>query len=175
MVGWAVGDEELGEQHQHVVAIEPPGNQDRQTFATELVDHHQHSKRATVMRALLNEVIGPDMMPPAWPKPDAGTVVEPEPTTLGLLRRHLQPFLAPDPRHALGIHMPALGSKQGRDPAIAVTTKLTGKIDDRFGEPLNALSRSTSSGTLATCRWVERACPRTWQARRSETPSVSWT
>ena len=28
--------------------------------------------------------------------------------------------------------MPALGAKQCRDPAIAVTSKLAGKIDDRF-------------------------------------------
>ncbi len=86
------------------------------------------------MRAFLDEVIGPDVMAPAWPKPDAGTVVEPKPTAFGVLRRHLQSFLAPDPRHALGIHMPALGSKQSRDPTIAVTTILTGKIDDGFGE-----------------------------------------
>lgn len=86
------------------------------------------------MRALLDEIISPDMMTPAWPKPDAGTVIEPKPTALGLPCRHLQSFPSPDPRHTLGIHMPALSTQQRRDPAIAITPKLAGKIDDGFGE-----------------------------------------
>jgi hypothetical protein len=84
------------------------------------------------MRALLDEVISPDMVTPAWPKPDAGAIIQPETATLGLLRRHSQSFLSPDPRHPLGIHMPALSTKQGRDPAIAIAPKLAGEIDDRF-------------------------------------------
>jgi len=73
-----MGDEELGEQRQHVVAIEPPGDQDCQTFPTELIDHHQHPESSTVMRALLDEVISPDMVTPTWPKPNAGAVIQPE-------------------------------------------------------------------------------------------------
>jgi hypothetical protein len=41
---------------------------------------------------------------------------------------------APDSRYALGIHVPAQGSKQHRDPAITVTAELTGKIHDGLGE-----------------------------------------
>ena len=132
MVGRTMGDEQLGQQCQHVIAVQPSRHQDRQTFPTELVNHHQHPKRPSVMRALLNEVVSPDVMAPARSKPDAGAVIQPEPAALGLPRRNLQPFLPPNPRHALGIHMPALGAKQCRDPAIAVTSKLAGKIDDRF-------------------------------------------
>jgi hypothetical protein len=37
------------------------------------------------------------------------------------------------------------------------------------------VSASSSDLTTATCRWVERYCPSTLQARRSETPSPSHT
>ncbi len=57
--------EKLGEKPQHVVAIQPSRHQDCQTFATELVAHDQHLKRAFVMSALLDEVISPDVMAPA--------------------------------------------------------------------------------------------------------------
>ena len=129
-----MGDEELGEQGQHVVAVQPSGRQDRKAFPAELVDHDQHPKSPTVMGAFLDKVVSPDMMTPAWPKSDAGTVVQPEPATLGLFRWHLQPFLPPDPCHTLGIHMPALSAQQGCNPAIAVTAKLTSKINDGLGE-----------------------------------------
>jgi len=39
VVGRAVGDEEFGKQRQYVIAIDPPGDQDRQTFAIELISH----------------------------------------------------------------------------------------------------------------------------------------
>lgn len=84
------------------------------------------------MRAFLDEIIGPDMVTPAGPKPDAGTIIEPKATTLGLPCRHLQSFPPPDPCHTFGIHMPALSTEQRRDPAIAIAPKLAGKIDDRF-------------------------------------------
>ena len=134
VVGWTMGDEQLGEQRQNVIAVQPSRYQDRQTFASELVDHHQHTKRPTIMGTFLDKVISPDMMAPARSKPDTGTIIQPETTPLGLSRRHLQPFSPPDPRDPFGIHMPPLGTQQGRDPAIAVTAKLAGKVDNRFSE-----------------------------------------
>jgi len=103
------------------------------------------------MRALLDEIISPDMMTPAGPKPDAGTVIEPKSTALGLPCRHLQSFLAPDPRHTLGIHMPALSAQQHRDPAIAIAPKLAGKIDDHLGNMSlgrTCLAKNTAGPTL---------------------------
>ena len=134
MVGWTMGDEQLSEQPQHVIAVEPSRHQDCETFASELVDHHQHPKRASVMRAFLDKVISPDVMAPARSKPDAGAIIEPETAALGLPRRHLQPFPPPDPCHPFGIHMPALGAQQCCNPAIAVAPKLAGEIDDGFSK-----------------------------------------
>jgi len=130
----AMGNEQLGKQRQHVIAVEPPGDQDRQTFPAELVDHHQHAKYPAVMGAILDEIVGPDMMAPARPKPDAGSIVQPKSTPLGLSLRHLQALLTPDPLHTLGIHMPALTAQQGRDPTVAVAAILAGQFDNRFGK-----------------------------------------
>ena len=126
------------------------------------------------MRALLNKVASPDVMAPARSKSDTGAVIQPETTPLGLLSRHLQPFSPPDPCHPFGIHMPALSTQQGRDPVITVTAKLAGKIDDGFGERCFIVG---DLGNMPQRRGlgVDRAWPRTRQARRSETPSVSWT
>ena len=42
--------------------------------------------------AILNEVVGPHVIGPLRPQPDARAVVEPETPTFGLLVRDLQPF-----------------------------------------------------------------------------------
>ena len=89
VVGRTMSDKEFCEQGQHVIAVQPPSYEGRQTFATELVDHHQHPKRPTIMGTFLDKVVSPDMMPPTRPKSDAGTIVEPKPATIGLSRRHL--------------------------------------------------------------------------------------
>ena len=96
VVGWTMGDEQLGEERQHVIAVQPSGHQDRQTFATEFVDHDQHPEGPTVMCTLLDEVVSPDVMTPTWPKTNAGTIVQPETTSFGLLGWHPQSFLPPD-------------------------------------------------------------------------------
>jgi len=44
----------------------------------------------------LDEVVGPDMVPPTRPEPDTGPVIEPQPAPLGLLRWDLQPLASPD-------------------------------------------------------------------------------
>jgi hypothetical protein len=44
-----------------------------------------------IVNPALDEVIGPDMVGALWPKPDARSVIQPEPTSLRLLLRNLQP------------------------------------------------------------------------------------
>ena len=73
-------------------------------------------------------------------KPDAGAVIQPEPTTLWLFLGNFQPFTSPDPRDPLLVHMPAVSPEQGGDATIAVATKPFGKGDDRFGKRLLTLS-----------------------------------
>ena len=58
---------------------------DRQAFAGELVDDVEHAELPSVVGAVLDEVVGPDVVAVLRPQPDAGAVVEPEPAPLRLL------------------------------------------------------------------------------------------
>lgn len=57
-------------------------------------------------------------------KPDAGTVIEPQTATFGLLVRDFKPLLTPDAYHPGVAHLPALPEQQSMYPAITVTTIL---------------------------------------------------
>jgi len=52
---------------------------------------------APLVRSVLHEVIGPDVVRPFRPEPDAGAVVQPETTTLLLFLRDFEPLAPPDP------------------------------------------------------------------------------
>src|SRR6188508_1468823 len=47
------------------------------------------------------------------PKPDARSVIQPEPASLRLFLRNLQPLPPPDTLDTLGIHRPTLGPRSG--------------------------------------------------------------
>ena len=69
-----------------------------------------------------------------WPEPYARAVVEPQPASWLLLLRYLQPLATPDPLYAILAHPPAGSLQQRRDPAIAITAVLAGKLDDGLRE-----------------------------------------
>jgi hypothetical protein len=100
--GDAPQDELVGQNVDHIDRLEPAGDTDRQTFVAELVEHVEHSVLATIMGAILDKVVGPDMIALLRPQPDARSVGQPDPAALGLLRlpRHLW-LISP-----FGIHGP---------------------------------------------------------------------
>jgi len=49
------------------------------------------------MGALLDKIIGPDVVGALGPEPNARPVIQPQPPALGLLGRDLQPLASPDP------------------------------------------------------------------------------
>ena len=59
----AAQDEEIGQDVDHIDRFEPPVNADRQAFMRELVDEVEHPVLLSLMGAVLDEVIGPDMVP----------------------------------------------------------------------------------------------------------------
>ena len=85
MVGWSVQGEELGQTMEHIVRVQPAVYDDRQTSPGELIDLREHADLPSVMGAILDQVVGPDVVGPAWPETDAGSAVEPEPAPRGLL------------------------------------------------------------------------------------------
>jgi hypothetical protein len=79
-----------------------------------------HAEAPSVVAAVLDEVVGPDMVGMFRPKPDAGVLVAPEPPALGLLVRNLQPLASPYPLDPLAVHDPAGSMQHCRDATIAV-------------------------------------------------------
>jgi len=80
------------------------------------------------------------MVPMFRPQPDAGAIIQPQPTPLGLFLRDFQPLAPPDPIDPFLVHMPAVSPKQGGDATIAVAAELFSESDDRFGQSLLACS-----------------------------------
>ena len=119
----------------------------------------------SVVRPVLDEVVGPDVVVMLGPQPDARSVRQPEPSAFGLLPGDLQPLASPNPLDPLVVDEPACSAQQLGDLAVAVASVLPSKLDDV------ALSRSSSSRPRGTLRCVERCWPSAAQARRSDTPS----
>ena len=68
------------------------------------------------------------------PQPDALSVIEPEPASLRLFLRNLQPLPPPDPLDALDVHHPPGAQQHGCDPSIAISAVLGGERDDVGGQ-----------------------------------------
>lgn len=124
-------DEEIGQQVKDIIGSETPFHLDRQALSGKLIDHSQHAEWFAIMGPGLDEVIGPDVVPPTGSQSDTRAVVEPETPSLGLLGRDLQPQVPPDTLDALVIDMPAFGSEQGCNPPVAITAIEASQTDDR--------------------------------------------
>src|SRR5262249_5661583 len=90
----------------------------------ELVEHVEHPIPATIVGAILDEVIGPDMIAVLRPQADARSVDQPQPAALGLLMGNLQPLTLPDTLDPLVVDCPARLAQQRGDLAIAVAAVL---------------------------------------------------
>jgi hypothetical protein len=88
------------------------------------------------MGAVLDEVVGPDVVRVFGAQAEARAVREPEPSPLGLLGRDLQPLAAPDPLDPLVVDDPARGrAQQLGDLAVAVTAVLPSELDNISNQP----------------------------------------
>jgi len=90
--------------------------------------------------AILDEVIGPDMIALLRPQPDARSVGQPEPAALGLLMRDLQPLASPNTLDPLVVDDPARLAQELGDFAIAIAAVLPGKLDNIGCETLLVLT-----------------------------------
>jgi hypothetical protein len=162
---WSVRDEEIGQAMKHVVGSEPPGNDDCQASARELIKHDEHAESATVVSTILDEVVRPDVVRPLRSETYARPVVEPEAAPFWLFHRYFQPFPAPDAIDALDVDPPALGNEHLADAPIAVTAVSR-------GEPHDVGRQCRFVVSVLSCRLcVARGYPTTAHARRSETAS----
>ena len=88
------------------------------------------------MGAVLDEVVGPDMIALLRAQPNARSIGQPEPTALGLLRWDLQPLASPDTLDPLVVDCPARLAHQFGDLAVAIATVLSRKLDNIGDETL---------------------------------------
>jgi hypothetical protein len=105
-----------------------------------LVNDIEHSISASIVAAILDKVIGPDVIAVLRPQPDARSVGQPEPASFGLFIGHLQPLASPDALDPLVVDYPARLAQQLGDLAIAIAAVLPGKLDNIGGETLLVLT-----------------------------------
>jgi hypothetical protein len=115
----------------------------------ELVEHVEHPVPASIVGAVLDEVVGPDMIAVLRPQPNARSVGQPEPAALGLLMGNLQPLALPDTLDPLVVDDPTRLAQQFGDLAIAIAAVLPGKLDNIRCETLLIV---TTARDLALCR-----------------------
>jgi hypothetical protein len=77
MLGRAVPAHKVCQTVEDVVRPETPRNHDRQAAPRELINDGQHPKGSPILGAILDEVIGPDMIGPLGSETDARSVIEP--------------------------------------------------------------------------------------------------
>jgi hypothetical protein len=123
----ATNSEEVGQNVDHIDRLELAGDTGRQTFVGELVEHVEHPVLASIVSAILDEVIGPDMICKIWYL-ISRTVSDDDPhwVTLMIARSALSPssraFGAP--RCGIELDCSARPSKSGDRVANALTAML---------------------------------------------------
>jgi len=129
-----------------IETVQPSCDPQGQTPAGVFVDQRQQPEGASVVGEGADNVVAPSMVLMLRPKPHARTVVQLQPASRLLLRRHFQPFPPPGPLYPVPSHIPARPLQHRRDPAIGVTAILARQLDDRSPQRvfLVALDRDVS-------------------------------
>src|SRR5215471_4870760 len=97
------------------IAFELAGDTDRQAFAGKLVNDIEHPISASIVGAVLDKVVGPDVIAVLRPQPDARSVGQPQPASFGLFIGDLQPLASPDALDPLVVDYPARLAQQSCD------------------------------------------------------------
>jgi hypothetical protein len=67
-------DEDIGERFKNEPRVEFPFDRYRKTFSRVFIDNREHAEHLAAVGAVLDEVIGPDMVRARRPKPHARSV-----------------------------------------------------------------------------------------------------
>ena len=125
-----VGLHQVGKDINRILAPDTACHMDGQAFPGIFIDDDHQLDRPTIHRTIKYEVPGPDMIAMLWPQADAGTVIQPQSATLGLLLGHFKALTPPDAHHPAMADLPALRSEQSMDPAVTVPPILARKPQD---------------------------------------------
>jgi hypothetical protein len=121
--------EEIGQHIDHIDAFQFAIDADRQALARELVNDVEHAISPTVMGAIFEEVVGPDVIGSLWPQTDAGAVGQPKTPSLGLLVWDFQPLASPDALNPAIADNPAGPAQQCCNLPVAVAAILPSQFD----------------------------------------------
>lgn len=88
-------DEQITQDVDDAVGVEPALDFDCQAFPAELVEEVQRPEDLAVIRSTVDEVVAPDMVVIFRPEPHTRPIVQPEPSLLRLLHWHFQPLPPP--------------------------------------------------------------------------------
>lgn len=152
---WPPQDEQIRQSIHHIGGVEPAISPKHQGLPGELVDDDQDPVWTSIMRPILDKVIGPDMVRSLRPKTDARAVIQPETAPLTLLWWDLKPFTFPDALNPLVVHMPTRLIEQRRNRPIAIAAILLGQLDDISRQ---AILVSSTTGSLPLRRPVLAEC-----------------
>ena len=75
MIWWSVFDKEVGQTREHIIALEPTRRRQGQALLGVLIDHRQDTECSSVVGAILDKVVTPDVAGPARPETNAGSVI----------------------------------------------------------------------------------------------------
>ena len=95
------------------------------------------------------------MPAPLRPKPNAGSVIQPQLAPLGRSLGILEPLLTPDAFYPLVVHPPPVLFEQGGDPSMAVPSVFRRQADDALGRLFFRFG-GLRSVALAGARLIER-------------------
>src|SRR3954465_1180844 len=112
VLGDATQNEQIGKHIDDVDRFEPVRDPNGQALVGELIDDVEQADLAPVMGALLEEVVGPDVIGALGPQPDARSIIQPQASALGLSGGDLQPLASPDPFDPLVVDQPACPAQQ---------------------------------------------------------------
>jgi len=107
VLGNPAQDEQVREPIDDIDRCEPAGYPNGQALVGELVDDVEQAELASIMRALLDKVVGPDMVAALGSQTDARSVIEPQASALRLPGGDFQPLASPDPLDPLVVNQPA--------------------------------------------------------------------
>lgn len=110
------------------------------------------------MGALLDEVVGPDVVAPLRAQPHARAVVQPRTAAFRLLHRHFQALSPPDACDALNAHVPAGGLQQRADAAIPVAAIGARQFDNVLNQPRFIIGRLLRPALRRSIMSKRRAC-----------------
>ena len=112
VTGTAAQDEQVGQNVDDIDCFELAGDTDRQAFVGKLVNDIEHPISASIVGAVLDKIVGPDVIAVLRPQPDARSVGQPEPASFGLFIGDLQPLASPDALDPLVVDYPARLAQQ---------------------------------------------------------------